>query len=54
MGLNSGLTLDAAAVVPFFSKLHLTAVFLRAGAVSGTLTLSLATDAAMVGRRLVD
>ena len=45
MSLNSGLTLGAAAVILFLKPL-LTAVFLRAGAVGGMLTPSLATGAA--------
>ena len=46
VSLNSGLTL-ASAVVIFFLKPLLTAVFLRAGAVGGMLTPALATGAAM-------
>ncbi len=46
VSLNSGLTLGAAAVILFLKPL-LTAVFLRAGAVGGMLTPSLATGAAM-------
>ena len=45
VSLNSGLTLGAAAVILFLKPL-LTAVFLRAGAVGGMLTPSLATGAA--------
>ena len=46
ISLNSGLTLGAAVVLLFLKPL-LTAVFLRAGAVGGMLTPSLATGAAM-------
>lgn len=45
VSLNSGLTLSAAAVILFLKPL-LTALFLRAGAVGGMLTPSLATGAA--------
>ena len=46
ISLNSGLTLGAAVALLFLKPL-LTAVFLRAGAVGGMLTPSLATGAAM-------
>jgi H+/Cl- antiporter ClcA len=46
ISLNSGLTLSAAVVLLLLKPL-LTAVFLRAGAVGGMLTPSLATGAAM-------
>ena len=46
VSLNSGLTLGSAALILFLKPL-LTAVFLRAGAVGGMLTPSLATGAAM-------
>ena len=46
ISLNSGMTLGAAAALLFLKPL-LTAVFLRAGAVGGMLTPSLATGAAM-------
>jgi H+/Cl- antiporter ClcA len=46
VSLNSGMTLGAAAVILLLKPL-LTAVFLRAGAVGGMLTPSLATGAAL-------
>lgn len=46
VSLNSGMTLGAAAIILFLKPL-LTAVYLRAGAVGGMLTPSLATGAAM-------
>jgi H+/Cl- antiporter ClcA len=45
VGMNSGLTLGAAAVILLLKPL-LTALFLRAGAIGGMLTPALATGAA--------